>query len=89
MAGFGPVGSTPVASIGGGTGPVGTYLSPAVAVITLGGITSTPLLGLKIGKVNLAIESHPTPAAIFSKTNLAIESTLVASTSRGFVSIIW
>lgn len=105
MAGFSPVGSAPVAALGGGSLP-GTYLSPAAAVITLVGeqgyvnagvriskaniaIESHPPVGIYISKANFAAESHPTPGTYISKANFALESTRVDSSSKGCVSIIW
>ena len=90
MPSFDPVGSAPVTSIGG-TGPVGTYFSPSPAVIFLSGQAAGPVLGLKISKTNLAIESHPLSGVVISKTNFAVESDpgSTVSTSKASISIIW
>lgn len=92
MAGFNPVGSTPVAAIGG-DGVSGLFLSPAVGTLYLGAPAGqAPLmLGLKISKVNISIESHPTPAINMSKVNFSVESDpgSLTSTPWASVSIIW
>lgn len=102
MPGFNPVGSIPVAALGG----AGTIISPAAAVITLVGEQGYVNAGIRISKVNLAIESHPASAVVFSKTNMAVEShptpgtfisktnfaveaTGIISSSRGSISILW
>lgn len=75
MAGFAPVGSTPVASLGGGSAPVGTYITPAgPATIIIAGSSGYVNPGVRISKTNFAIESRPISGAVISKTNFAVES---------------
>lgn len=74
MAGFNPVGSTPVGAIGSGGALPGTYVAPNPAVISLAGEQGYVNSGIRISKANFSIESHPPVGIYISKGNFAVES---------------